>query len=453
MISSLNGGPNRQSISNPTPSQSLSPVNPLVNLAVQDPLSPVATSTPPGRPSPRQRRSQMVHFPPDVWDKIASCDLSSADISRLSALDEDLKSTLEPRLKLKECAGADQASRFNSLTEMNSILEEISTLRPDIKLELMGQMMLRLHALPQQDRAAGLVSLRAAVDDTALEIEHRPSEPPGLDLICNYRDATSAVLAGERVDTIARIFDITSLLGIWNLESNIIETNGAAYNAMVAGGTTRDVAKRFGITTPWGFSRLEEITASLIVPGTAGYQVANGGKVQSVATQFEITSPFVIVDLERLSVLSDNVGTAGYEMVNGGNVQTVAAQFEITLREGLEALELRTVHSSNIGTAGHAIEHGANLQTVAAQFGITSPIGLQELELRSIRSVNIGTAGHAIRSGGTVKNVAKQFGITSPEGIRRLKSLSIWRSDNPEAPLWNVGKKIAYFFGQGHRLR
>lgn len=57
-----------------------------------------------------------------------------------------------------------------------------------------------------------------------------------------------------------------------------------------------------------------------------------------------------------------------------------------------------------------------------------------------------------MRAGAKVKTVAQKYGITSPGGIEDLKSLSIWRRDNPEAARWNVRKKIAYLFGQGHRM-
>lgn len=454
--------------SRPLQGQSRPSSVPMANVAAASPTDALASSRPSRRPASSQRRPTIFNFPPEVWDNIASHDLSTTDLQRLSfSLGHEVKSALEPRLQSQRCV--DKALRLNTLAELTTLLQDIDHLRSDLKLEPLRQTMLHLHALPQADRAEGLDRFRAAL--AALPIEHPVIEqhPSELDRFIDYPDAIAAIAAGEGVDMYARIFNMTSedkvnlirraviptakimlrqgnlvqtvaqhfgiatIEGIIELENAAIDLDaypGTVSYSMRHGGHVNTVAQQYGITTQEGISRLELLTISsqLRGEGTAGHAMLAGFDVQTVAENFGITTLKGLIELEKVTIdRHQEPGTGGYEILNGGHVQIVAKQFGITTQEGLSRLEALTINHHHLqGTAGAALLAAPNVQTVAKQFGITTPAGIFGLEELIIDHYHIdGTAGAEMIAGGHAVTVAKKFGITTTKGITALEKITL----------------------------
>lgn len=204
-------------------------------------------------------------------------------------------------------------SQLHTLEKLQELLGRVASFpHTDRKTDLLRQVMLRVHALPLQDRPQALSDLRAAV--SLLDIDNPLPEVPRLENILRHLNAPAAVLDGEDVANVASAFGITLPDGVAILKAHEFEKFGFLNNlprqqsvgtlefktihslasntagaAMRGGASAIEVAAKFGITTQDGIARLEIMTIESDAPNTAGAATRAGVDGREVAIRFGIT--------------------------------------------------------------------------------------------------------------------------------------------------------------------
>ena len=244
----------------------------------------------------------------ELMDKVASY-LPAREVSALGGTNKTIRQATEERLGSLQRT---QASHVQTLEQLRELLGAINGLqRTELRTEPLRQAMLRIRALPPEDRREAIAEFQEAVH--GLPVDDRPLVPPRLLDILSHQTPEEAVTAGENVEAVAVAFGVTSPEQIASLEHTTLLSDmpNTAAAALRAGRNVTEVAAEFGITSLYGRGTLEFMVARADDPSGARAAVRAGRSVAEVAAEFGITLAMALLFLESEAGEFEDVNEAG----------------------------------------------------------------------------------------------------------------------------------------------